>query len=69
MVKAYMSELVNEVMYDSVQLHGGTGFMRESGSNSITTTALILKLSCEDARLVLCMPSEWSTSFDVSQRQ
>jgi acyl-CoA dehydrogenase len=30
MLKAYMGELVNEVMYDCVQLHGGMGFMRES---------------------------------------
>lgn len=30
MVKAYMGELVNEVMYTCVQLHGGMGFMRES---------------------------------------
>jgi acyl-CoA dehydrogenase len=30
MVKAYCGELVNEVMYDCVQFHGGMGFMRES---------------------------------------
>src|SRR5262249_60794316 len=30
MVKAYCGELVNEVMYCCVQLHGGMGFMRES---------------------------------------
>ena len=30
MVKAYMGELVNRVMYDCVQLHGGMGYMRES---------------------------------------
>ncbi len=30
MVKAYMGELVNEVMYVCVQLHGGMGYMRES---------------------------------------
>lgn len=30
MVKAYMGELVNEVMYDCLQLHGGMGYMRES---------------------------------------
>lgn len=29
MVKAYCGELVNEVMYDCVQFHGGMGFMRE----------------------------------------
>lgn len=30
MVKAYMGELVNRVMYDCLQLHGGMGYMRES---------------------------------------
>ena len=30
MVKASCGELVNEVMYDCVQFHGGMGFMRES---------------------------------------
>jgi acyl-CoA dehydrogenase len=30
MVKAYCGELVNEVMYDCVQFHGGMGFMRQS---------------------------------------
>ncbi len=30
MVKAYCGELVNEVMYACLQLHGGMGYMRES---------------------------------------
>jgi acyl-CoA dehydrogenase len=30
MVKAYCGELVNEVMYDCQQFHGGMGYMRES---------------------------------------
>lgn len=30
MVKAYCGELVNSVMYDCLQFHGGMGFMRES---------------------------------------
>jgi acyl-CoA dehydrogenase len=30
MVKAYCGELVNEVMYDCLQFHGGMGLMRES---------------------------------------
>ena len=30
MVKAYCGELVNEVMYDCVQFHGGMGYIRES---------------------------------------
>jgi acyl-CoA dehydrogenase len=30
MLKAYCGELVNAVMYDCLQFHGGMGFMRES---------------------------------------
>ena len=30
MVKAYCGELVNEVMYDCLQFHGGFGFIKES---------------------------------------
>ena len=30
MIKAYCGELVNEVMYDCQQFHGGMGYMRES---------------------------------------
>ncbi|HML08600.1 MAG TPA: acyl-CoA dehydrogenase family protein [Xanthobacteraceae bacterium] len=30
MIKAYCGELVNEVMHDCLQFHGGMGFMRES---------------------------------------
>jgi acyl-CoA dehydrogenase len=30
MIKALCGELVNEVMYDCVQFHGGSGFMRET---------------------------------------
>ncbi len=30
MVKAYLGELANRVMYDCLQLHGGMGYMRES---------------------------------------
>ncbi len=30
MVKAYCGELVNQVMYDCLQFHGGMGYMRES---------------------------------------
>jgi acyl-CoA dehydrogenase len=30
MVKAYCGELVNRVMYDCLQFHGGMGYMRES---------------------------------------
>ncbi len=30
MAKAYCGELVNEVLYDCVQFHGGMGYMRET---------------------------------------
>ena len=30
MVKAYCGELVNSVLYDCVQFHGGMGYMRET---------------------------------------
>ena len=30
MVKAYCGELVNRVMYDCQQFHGGFGYMREA---------------------------------------
>jgi alkylation response protein AidB-like acyl-CoA dehydrogenase len=29
MVKAYATEMANKVAYDAIQIHGGTGFMRE----------------------------------------
>jgi len=30
MAKAYCAELLNEVVYDCLQFHGGFGYMRES---------------------------------------
>ena len=42
MVKAYCGELVNEVMYDCVQFHGGMGFMRESTIERMARDARIL---------------------------
>jgi acyl-CoA dehydrogenase len=30
MAKAYCGELVNRAMYECLQFHGGSGFMRES---------------------------------------
>ena len=35
MLKAYCGELVNEVLYDCVQFHGGTGYIEESPINRI----------------------------------
>ncbi len=41
MVKAYCGELVNEVMYDCLQFHGGMGFMRESAIERMTRDARV----------------------------
>jgi len=41
MVKAYCGELVNEVMYDCVQFHGGLGFMRESAIERMSRDARV----------------------------
>ena len=41
MVKAYCGELVNDVMYDCLQFHGGAGYMRESPIERMTRDARI----------------------------
>jgi acyl-CoA dehydrogenase len=41
MLKAYCGELVNEVMYDCLQFHGGFGYMRESAIERMTRDARI----------------------------
>lgn len=41
MIKAYCGELVNEVMYDCVQFHGGFGFMRESAIERMARDARV----------------------------
>lgn len=41
MIKAYCGELVNEVMYDCLQFHGGMGFMRESTIERMTRDARV----------------------------
>ena len=41
MVKAYCGELVNDVMYDCVQFHGGMGFMRESAIERMSRDARV----------------------------
>ena len=41
MVKAYCGELVNEVLYDCVQFHGGMGFMRESAIERMARDARV----------------------------
>jgi acyl-CoA dehydrogenase len=41
MVKAYCGELVNEVLYDCVQFHGGFGYIRESAIERMSRDARI----------------------------
>jgi acyl-CoA dehydrogenase len=41
MVKAYCGELVNEVMYDCLQFHGGTGYMRGMAIERMTRDARV----------------------------
>jgi acyl-CoA dehydrogenase len=41
MAKAYCGELVNDVMYDCLQFHGGMGFMRESTIERMTRDARV----------------------------
>ncbi|MGI9481686.1 MAG: acyl-CoA dehydrogenase family protein, partial [Hyphomicrobiales bacterium] len=41
MVKAYCGEVVNQVMYDCVQFHGGSGFMRETAINRMACDARV----------------------------
>jgi acyl-CoA dehydrogenase len=41
MAKAYCGELVNEVMYDCLQFHGGMGYMRESPIERMTRDARV----------------------------
>jgi len=41
MLKAYCGELVNEVMYDCLQFHGGAGYMRGSTIERMTRDARV----------------------------
>ncbi len=44
MLKALTGELVNEVMYDCQQFHGGFGYMRESAIERLTRDARVLAI-------------------------
>ena len=41
MIKALAGTLVNEVMYDCLQFHGGMGYMRESAIERMTRDARV----------------------------
>ena len=43
-VKAFGCEVVNQIMYDCVQFHGGTGYMRESAVERLYRDARILPI-------------------------
>ncbi len=43
-VKAFGAEVVNQVMYDCLQFHGGMGYMRESAVERMTRDARILPI-------------------------
>lgn len=43
-VKAYGAEVVNEIMYDCVQFHGGMGYIRESAVERMARDARILPI-------------------------
>jgi acyl-CoA dehydrogenase len=44
MLKALTGELVNEVMYDCQQFHGGMGYMRESPIERLVRDARVLAI-------------------------
>ncbi len=44
MVKAYCAELLNEIMYDCVQFHGGMGYMRETAVERMSRDARVLAI-------------------------
>ena len=43
-VKAFGAELVNEIMYECTQFHGGMGFMRESTIERMYRDARVLTI-------------------------
>ncbi|MDG1489179.1 MAG: acyl-CoA dehydrogenase family protein, partial [Actinomycetota bacterium] len=43
-VKAWGCEVVNQVMYDCLQFHGGSGYMRDSAIERMTRDARILPI-------------------------
>jgi acyl-CoA dehydrogenase len=53
MVKAYCGELVNEVMYDCLQFHGGMGYMRESVIERMTRDARVQSIGGGTTEIML----------------
>ena len=46
MVKAYCGELVNSVLYDCVQFHGGMGYMRATPVERMSRAARVHRIGC-----------------------
>ena len=55
MVKAYCGELVNQVMYDCQQFHGGIGYMRESAIERMVRDARIQSIGGISAHIGLML--------------
>ena len=53
MVKAYCGELVNEVMYDCQQFHGGSGYMREATIERMVRDARIQSIGGGTSEIML----------------
>ena len=53
MVKAYCGELVNEVMYDCLQFHGGMGYMRESAIERMARDARVQSIGGGTTEIML----------------
>ncbi|MBN8990451.1 MAG: acyl-CoA dehydrogenase family protein [Rhizobiales bacterium] len=53
MVKAYCGELVNEVMYDCLQFHGGMGYMRESAIERMVRDARVQSIGGGTTEIML----------------
>jgi len=44
MAKAYCAELLNDVVYDCLQFHGGAGYMKESAIERMYRDARVLSI-------------------------
>lgn len=50
MVKAYWGELVNQVMYDCLQFHGGMGYIRETAIERMARDARVMRSAAAPPR-------------------
>jgi len=68
MVKAYCGELVNEVMYDCLQFHGGTGYMRETTIERMTRDARVQSIGGGATEVMLEEVAKRMTGSSGSKR-